>query len=120
MRPASRSGAANWAERSISFNPSRAGRGAVTFCLRHKQRRQIMIKLHKPIAGGFSAAILVMCVLALSAPASAKGGGGGGGGGGFHGSRGPGRPPPAAFLDRFAAGRAGGRGCSLSPQPGPT
>ena len=76
-----------------------------------------MIKLHKPIAGGFSAAILVMCVLALSAPASAKGGGGGGGGGSSHGSRGPGRPPPPVFLDSSAAGRAVGSGCSISRKP---
>src|SRR5260370_30135613 len=99
----------------MSFNPSRAGREAVTFCLRHKQRRQIMIKLHKPIAGGFSAAILVMCVLALSAPASAKGGGGGGGGS-SHGSRGSGRPPPPVFLDGSAPCPPPGSDVTNSPQ----
>jgi hypothetical protein len=75
-----------------------------------------MIKLHKRI-GGFAAGILVMCVLALSAPASAKGGWGGGGGSGSHSSRGPGRPPPPVFLDSSPAGRAVGSDCSISRKP---
>ena len=35
-----------------------------------------MINFHKPIAGGFAVGILIACVLAMSAPVSAKGGGG--------------------------------------------
>jgi len=63
-----------------------------------------MINFHKPIAGGF----LVMCILAVSMPASARGGGS---------SHGPGRPPPPVFLEGSAAGRAVGSGCSISSKP---
>jgi hypothetical protein len=74
-----------------------------------------MIKLHKRIAGGFAAGILITCVLALSAPASAKGGGGGGGG--SKSSHGPGRPPPPVFLDGSTTGRAIGSDCSVPRKP---
>jgi hypothetical protein len=66
-----------------------------------------MIDFHKPIAGGLTG-ILVMSVLAMSAPASARSGGG---------SHGPGRPPPPVFLEGSAAGRAVGSGCSISSKP---
>jgi hypothetical protein len=72
-----------------------------------------VINFHKPI-GGFTAGIMIMCVLALSAPASAKGGGGSGG---SHGSRGPGRPPPPVFLDSSPAGRAVGSDCAVARKP---
>jgi hypothetical protein len=74
-----------------------------------------MIDFRKAITGGFTVGILVVCVLAISAPASAKGGGGGGG----HsaGSRPPGRPPPPVFLDGSAAVRPVGSVCSVSPKP---
>lgn len=75
-----------------------------------------MINFRKPIAGGFTVAIVVVGILALSAPALARGGGGGGGGG-SHGSRGPGRPPPPVFLDSSAAGRAVGSDCALVRKP---
>jgi hypothetical protein len=71
-----------------------------------------MIKFQKPVAGGIAVGILVICVLALSAPASARGGGGS-----SHGSRGPGRPPPPVFVDSSPAGRAVGSGCSISRKP---
>jgi len=70
-----------------------------------------MINFHKPIAGGFTVAIMVMYVLAMSAPASARGGGGSGG------SHGPGRPPPPVFLEGSEAGRAVGSGCYISRKP---
>ena len=70
-----------------------------------------MINFHKPIAGGFTVAIVVMHVLAMSAPASARGGGGSGG------SHGPGHPPPPVFLEGSEAGRAVGSGCSISRKP---
>jgi hypothetical protein len=77
-----------------------------------------MINFHRPIAGGFTVGILVMCVLlAMSAPASARGGGGGGGGGGSHGSHGPGRPPPPVFVEGSPAGRAVGSDCYISRRP---
>jgi hypothetical protein len=72
-----------------------------------------VINFRKAI-GSFTAGIVVMCVLALSAPASAKGGGGGGG---SHGSRGPGRPPPPVFLDSSPAGRAVGSDCAVTRKP---
>ena len=75
-----------------------------------------MINFRKPIAGGFTVAIVVVGILALSAPALARGGGGGGGGG-SHGSRGPGRPPPPVFLDSSATGRAVGSDCALVRKP---
>ena len=75
-----------------------------------------MIKFQKPIAGGFDVGILVVGVLALSAPASARGGGGGGGGS-SHSSHGPGRPPPPVFLEGSPAGRAVGSNCSISRKP---
>ncbi len=68
-----------------------------------------MINFHKPIAGGFTVGIVVMYVLAMSAPASAKGGGG------SRGSHGPG--PPPVFLEGSATGRAVGSGCSISRKP---
>ena len=68
-----------------------------------------MLNFHKPIAGGFTVGIMVMYVLAMSAPVLAKSGGG---------SRGsPGRPPPPVFLEGSAAGRAVGSGCSISRKP---
>jgi hypothetical protein len=70
-----------------------------------------MINFHKPIGGAFTVAIVVMYVLAMSAPASARGGGGSGG------SHGPGRPPPPVFLEGSEAGRAVGSGCSISRKP---
>jgi len=70
-----------------------------------------MSNFHKPIAGGFTVAIVVMHVLAMSAPASARGGGGSGG------SQGPGRPPPPVFLEGSEAGRAVGSGCSITRKP---
>jgi hypothetical protein len=76
-----------------------------------------MINFSRSIAGGFTVGILVMCVLAMSAPASARGGGGGGGGGGWHGSHGPGRPPPPVFVEGSPAGRAVGSDCSISRRP---
>ena len=94
--------------------PSRAPREAATFFLRHKRRRQIMIKFQKPVAGGIAVGTLVTCMLALSAPAAARGGGGGGS---SHGSHGPGRPPPPVFVDSSPAGRALGSGCSISRKP---
>src|SRR5215813_5326970 len=71
----------------------RASREGRRRCLQSQRRRQTVINFRKPI-GSFTAGIVIMCVLALSAPASAKGGGSGGG---SHGSRGPGRPPPPFF-----------------------
>jgi hypothetical protein len=77
-----------------------------------------MIDLRKASAGGFGAGVLIMCVLALSVPASARGGGGGGGGGGSsHSSRGPGRPPPPVFLDSSTTGRAIGSDCTVPRKP---
>jgi len=70
-----------------------------------------MISFHKPIAGGFTVAIVVMHVLAMCAPASARGGGASGG------SHGPGRPPPPVFLEGSEAGRAVGSSCSISRKP---
>ena len=67
-----------------------------------------MINFHKPIAGGFSVGILIACMLAMSAPVSAKGGGG------SRGSQKPGHPPPPVFLEGSGAGRAVGSGCSIS------
>jgi len=75
-----------------------------------------MINSHRSIAGGFTVRILVMSVLVMSTPASARGGGGGGGGG-WHGSRGPGRPPPPVFVEGSPAGRAVGSDCSISRRP---
>ena len=72
-----------------------------------------MINFHKQIAGGFAVGILIVGVLAMSAPVSAKGGGGGG----SSGSHKPGRPPPPVFLEGSAAGRAVGSGCSISRKP---
>ena len=71
-----------------------------------------MIKFQKPIAGGFAVGILVVGVLALSSPASARGGGGS-----SHSSHGPGRPPPPVFLEGSPAGRAFGSNCSISRKP---
>jgi hypothetical protein len=69
----------------------------------------MMNDFHKPIASGFAASIMVVCILAMSAPAFAKGGGG---------SRGSsGRPPPPVFLEGSGAGRAMGSGCSISRKP---
>ena len=78
-----------------------------------------MINFHKPIAGGFAVGILIVGVLAMSAPVSAKGGGGSSGshGGGSSGSHKPGRPPPPVFLEGSAAGRAVGSACSISRKP---
>src|SRR5215471_13344935 len=91
----------------------RASREGRRRCLQSQRRRQTVINFRKPI-GGFTAGIVIMCVLALSAPASAKGGGGGGG---SHGSRGPGRPPPPVFLDSSPAGRAVGSDCAVARKP---
>src|SRR5258707_14032996 len=93
----------------MSFTPR--GRERRGIASNHKRKRQIMINFQKPIAGGFTVGILVMCVLAMSTPASAKGGGG------SHGSHGPGRPPPPVFLEGSAAGRAVGSNCSISSKP---
>ena len=77
-----------------------------------------MINFRKLIAGGFAVGILIACVLAMSAPVSAKGGGGSGkGGGGSSGSHKPGRPPPPVFLEGSGAGRALGSSCSISGSP---
>ena len=75
-----------------------------------------MIDFRKATAGGFAAGVLIMCVLALSGPASAKGGGGGGGGS-SHSSQRPGRPPPPVFLDGSTTGRAIGSDCSVPRKP---
>ena len=64
-------GRADRAERSMSIHPSRRERrGDVASS--HKRKRQVMINFHRSIAGGFTVGILVMCVLAMSAPASAR------------------------------------------------
>ena len=69
-----------------------------------------MIHFHKPIASGFAVAILIG-LLAMSAPVSAKGGGG------SSRSKKPGHPPPPVFLEGSGAGRAVGSGCSISRKP---
>jgi hypothetical protein len=66
-----------------------------------------MINFHKPTTAGFTAGILLIGVLGLSAPASAGPGGG----------HGPGRPPPPVFLEGSQAGRAVGTTCSISNRP---
>jgi len=80
-----------------------------------------MINFQKPIAVSFAVGILIACVLAMSAPVSAKGGGGSSGsaksGGGSSGSHKPGHPPPPVFLDGSGAGRAVGSGCTISRKP---
>ena len=70
-----------------------------------------MINFQKPIAVSFAVGILIACVLAMSAPVSAKGGGG------SSGSHKPGHPPPPVFLDGSGAGRAVGSGCTISRKP---
>src|SRR5262249_59146892 len=91
----------------------RASREGRRRCLQSQRRRQTVINFRKAI-GSFTAGIVVMCVLALSAPASAKGGGGGGG---SHGSRGPGRPPPPRFLDSPPARPPARSPSAVPPQP---
>jgi hypothetical protein len=77
-----------------------------------------MTNVHKPIVGGFAVAILIACMLAMTAPVSAKGSGGSGkSGGGSSGSKKPGHPPPPVFLDGSGAGRTVGSGCSISRKP---
>ena len=93
----------------MSFTPRAPRGGGVASS--HKRKGQTMIDFHKSIASGVAVGILVMYVLAASAPASARGGGGSGG------SRGPGRPPPPVFVDGSAAGRALGSSCSISRKP---
>jgi hypothetical protein len=70
-----------------------------------------MIDFQKPIASGFAIAILIACVLCMSAPVSAKGSGG------SSGSHKPGHPPPPVFLEGSAVGRTVGSGCSISRRP---
>jgi hypothetical protein len=78
-----------------------------------------MTNFHKPTVGGLAVAILIACMLAMTAPASAKSGGGSGkSGGGSSGSqKKPGHPRPPVFLDGSGAGRAVGSGCSISRKP---
>lgn len=67
-----------------------------------------MINVPKPIVAG---GILIACVLAMSAPVSAKGGGG------SSGSHKPGRPPPPVFLEGSGSGRTVGSGCTITRKP---
>jgi hypothetical protein len=76
-----------------------------------------MINVLKPIAVSFAGGILIACMLAMSAPVSAKGSGGSAkSSGSSSASHKPGRPAPPVFLEGSAAGRALGS-CSVSRKP---